>query len=111
MKKGSWRGSRSWIGFEERHEKAYGLLCPEVEVDVVVYLCQSHHQTDYSGHPEQSAALQRLPHCHFVEEVLLVGHCSGYRESSMGICVDQEDGCLPASAELAERLAAATARG
>jgi hypothetical protein len=66
---------------------------------------------DYSRHPEQSAALQILPHYHFAETVLLVGHCSGCRASSRGTCVDQEDGCLPALAGLVGRLAAATARG
>ena len=109
----SLRGSRSWIDLGERHEGAYVLLYQEVEVVVEGYLYQI-QQTDYSRHPEQSAALQILPHCHSVEVVLLVGHCSECMESSRGTCVDQEDGCLPALAGLGlavERLAAAKARG
>ena len=90
----------------------YVLLCPEAEVVVAGYLCQI-QQTDYSRHPEQSAAPQKLPHFHSVEAVLAAGHCSGCRESSMGICVGQEGGCHPASVVglAVERLAAATVRG
>jgi hypothetical protein len=84
-------------------------LLYQVAGDVVEgYLCQT-QQMDYSRHPEQSAALQILPHCHSVEADLL-GHCSGCMESSMGTCVGREDVFLLVSAGL-ERLAAATVRG
>lgn len=88
------------------------MLCQEVEVVVEGYLWQN-QQTDYSRHPEQSAAPQILPHFHFVEAGLAVGHCSGCRESSKVTYVGQEDGCHPAWAVglAVERLAAATVRG
>jgi hypothetical protein len=113
MRRGSSRGLRSWIGFEEGREEAYELLYQELEDVVEGCSCQI-QQMDYSRHPEQSAALQILPHCHSVEVVLLVGHCSECMESSRGTCVDQEDGCLPVLAGpglAVERLAAAKARG
>ena len=99
------------MGFEERHEGSYESLYQEGEVVVGGYLCQI-QQTGYSRHPEQFAALQILPHYHSVETGLLVEHCSGCRELSRGICVDQEDECLPALAgPVVGRLAAVTARG
>jgi len=107
----SLRGSRSWIDLGERHEGAYVLLYQEVEVVVEGYLYQI-QQTDYSRHPEQSAALPIHQHFHSVEVVLIVEHCSGCRESSKVTCVDQEGGCLPAlaAAPAVGRLAAATVR-
>ena len=99
------------MGFEECHEGSYESLYQEGEVVVGGYLCQI-QLMDYSRHPEQFAALQILPHYHSVETGLLVEHCSGCRELSRGICVDQEDECLPALAgPVVGRLAAATARG
>lgn len=102
------RGSRSWIDSEERHEGPYELLHREVEGVVEECLSQI-QQMHYSRRPEQSAARQILPHFHSVEMVLL-GHCSAYTESSRGTCAGQEDEFLLEWVGL-ERLAAAKVRG
>jgi hypothetical protein len=82
----------------------------QVVGDVVEACLSQIQQMRYSRHPEQSAALQILPHFHSDSvETVLLEHCSACMESSMGTVVGREDVFLLGWVEL-ERLAAATVR-